>query len=156
MQAIRPVAADKYGIEVKFVGIKKLGLPESVTEKVFARMQSERDREVQRIKAEGEAAAMKIRSNAYRERDKILAEASSQAIEIRGKADAEAAEWFKVFEQNAELAMFLLNVETLESTLKDKTTLILDERTPPYDLLTRIQGASSGASSVPTLRPRNP
>ena len=156
MQAIRPVAADKYGIEVKFVGIKKLGLPESVTEKVLARMQSERDREVQRIKAEGEAAAMKIRSNADRERDKILAEASSQAIEIRGKADAEAAEWFKVFEQNAELAMFLLNVETLESTLKDKTTLILDERTPPYDLLTRIPGASSGASSVPTLRPRNP
>lgn len=151
--AIRPTAEQKYGIDVKFVGIKKLGLPESVTEKVFARMQAERDREVQRIKAEGEAEAMKIRSNADRERDKILAEATSKAIEIRGNADAEAAKWFKVFEQNAELAMFLLNVKTLEETLKNKSTLILDERTPPYNLLTRSPKSSTEPSSITTLRP---
>lgn len=156
MTAIRPVAASKYGIEVRFVGIKKLGLPESVTEKVFARMQAERDREVQRIKAEGEAVAMQIRSNADRERDKILAKATSKAIEIRGEADAQAAEWFKVFEQNAELAMFLLNVRTLEETLKEKSTLIFDERTSPFDLLIRTPNSTSKPSSVPTLRPANP
>lgn len=155
INAIKPIAAEKYGIEVKFVGIKKLGLPESVTEKVFARMQAERDREVQRIKAEGEAAAMKIRSDADRERDKILAEATGRAIEIRGEADAEAAKWFKVFEQNAELAMFLLNVKTLEETLKTKSTLILDERTPPYDLLTRSPESSTEPSSIATLRPNS-
>ncbi|MDA1275036.1 MAG: protease modulator HflC [Verrucomicrobia bacterium] len=156
MNAIRPVAASKYGIDVKFVGIKKLGLPQDVTEKVFARMQAERDREVQRIRGEGEAVAMRIRSNADRERDKILAEATSKAIQIRGEADAQSAESFKVFEQNADLAMFLLNVKTLEETLKEKSTLILDERTPPYDLLIGTPKPASKSSSVPTLRPANP
>jgi membrane protease subunit HflC len=55
LKAIQPAALSKYGIAIKFVGIKKLGLPESVTEKVFNRMQAERQREVDKIKADGDA-----------------------------------------------------------------------------------------------------
>ena len=128
-------ALSKYGINVEFLGLKKLGLPESVTQKVFDRMTAERQREVERLKALGEAEAIRIKSAADRDRDKILTEADRKATEIRGEGDAEAAKSFAVFEGNPELATFLLKLNALEATLKERSTLILDERTPPFDLL---------------------
>ena len=88
---VKREAAQKFGIGVEFLGIKKLGLPESVTQKVFDRMTAERQRQVESLKAQGEAEAMRIRSAADRDRDKILAEAEAKATAIRGQADAEAA-----------------------------------------------------------------
>src|SRR5207248_9177752 len=55
------VAANNYGLEIKFLGIKKLGLPESVTQNVFDRMQSERQVLVSKIQFEGEEQAIKIK-----------------------------------------------------------------------------------------------
>jgi membrane protease subunit HflC len=151
LQAIQPLARDKYGIEIKFVGIKKLGLPESVTEKVFARMQAERDSQVTRLKAEGEAAAINVRSTADRDRDKILAEADAKAKSIRGDADAESAKWLAVFEQDPKLANFIFDLKALEQVLKDKTTLILDERTSPLNLLVRPPSVPSKPQPGPSL-----
>lgn len=148
LESVRPTAANKYGIDVKFVGIKKLGLPESVTEKVFNRMQAERDREVQRLKAEGLADAMSIQSAADRDRDKILATASAKATGIRSEADAESAKWFDAFKEDPDLAIFFLSLKALEETLKEKTTLILDERTAPFNLL---KGLPTPASKQPAL-----
>jgi modulator of FtsH protease HflC len=137
LEAIRPIAESKYGITVRFVGIKRLGLPESVTEKVFVRMQTERDREVTKLKAEGERAATTIRSNAERDRDRILAEAAAQATGIRGAAEKEASKSLAVFEKNPELALLLMNLRTLEESMRQKTTLVFDDRISPYDLLTK-------------------
>ncbi len=133
----QPVSAQRYGIDINFIGIKKLGLPESVTEKVFARMQAERDREVQRLKGEGEADAMNIRSAADRDRDIVLAAANAKATGIRSEADAESAKWFDTFKEDSDLAIFFLSLRALEESLKEKTTLILDERTVPFNLLTK-------------------
>lgn len=129
------VNANKYGVEVKFLGIKKLGLPESVTQTVFDRMRSERQVQVSRIENQGKEEAEKIRSHAERESAKIIAEAEAQATRIRGEGEAEAAKSFAVFQQNPELASLILKLNALEQTLKDKTTLILDQNTPPLDLL---------------------
>lgn len=150
LDAIRPAAESKYGVDIRFVGIKKLGLPESVTEKVFARMQAERDRVVQLLKAEGEARATQIKSQADHERDKLIAAATAKAKQIRGEADAEAAKSLAVFEQNEELAIFLLKLKALEDSLKLKTTLVLDDRTPPYDLLTK---PPTPGETTPTTAP---
>lgn len=137
LESIRGVASSKYGIDIQFVGIKKLGLPESVTEKVFSRMQAEREREAQSLKAKGEADAMNIRSAADRDRDKILAEAAAEATRIRGQAESEAANALGVFAQNPELAGLLMKLRTLEESMKAKTTIIFDDRVSPFDLLTR-------------------
>jgi modulator of FtsH protease HflC len=145
LTAIKDDAAKKYGIGIDFLGIKKLGLPESVTQKVFDRMTAERQREVERLKAEGESAASKIRSAADRDRDKILAEAGAKATEIRGQADRKAAESFAVFRGNEDLAVFLLKLNALEQSLKTRSTLIFDEGTPPFDLL-RKQPVSNGTA----------
>jgi len=128
------VAANNYGIEIEFLGLKKLGLPESVTTAVFDRMKSERERIASKSQYEGEAEAQKIRSDAEREAAKLLANAEAQATEIKGKGEAEAAKSLAVFQQNPELANFLFRLKALESSLKDRSTLIFDQQTPPFDL----------------------
>ncbi len=128
-------AQSQYGISINFLGIKKLGLPEAITQKVFDRMKEERGRVVAGIKAQGEAEAQKIISAADTERAKILSEATAAAGAIRSQAEAEAAKSYEIFEKNPELAILLLKADALKELLRDRTTLILDQRTPPLDLL---------------------
>jgi len=128
-------SASGYGMQIKFLGIKRLGFPESVTETVFKRMQSERELQEKAINAEAENAASVIRSGANLQSAKILTDADAQATRIRGMGETEAAKSFEVFQKNPELAKFLLDLNGLEMFLKDRTTLILDEGTPPLNLL---------------------
>lgn len=122
------------GIEVVFLGLKKIELPESVTESVFARMISERNVLSSRWENEGVAEAEKIRSAANRQAAEMLADADAQATRIRGEGEAAAARILPTFQQNPELANFLLRIDALEQSLKERSTLIFDERTPPFDL----------------------
>ncbi|MBI3192520.1 MAG: protease modulator HflC [Pedosphaera parvula] len=135
LAAIKKQAEEDYGINVSLLGIKQIGLPESVTGKVFDRMKAERQRLATQFTAEGEAEAQKIRAEADRKRDEVLAQAEGKATEIRGQAEAEAAKSFAVFEQNPDLAIFILKLRTMEQSLKERTTLILDQQTPPFDML---------------------
>ena len=125
------------GIEIMMVGIKRLGIPESVTGAVFERMKAERQARIQEIEAEGERQAKTIKAEADLKANEILAEAEAQAIQIRGEAEAQAAKYFEVFKKNPELANFLFNQKALEGLLKDNATLILDPKTPPFNLLTQ-------------------
>ena len=124
-----------YGIEVELLGIKQLGLPESVTTSVFERMKAERQRLISRYQAEGEREAKIIRSRADGQANEILAEARGQAIRIAGEAELKAQESYSVFEKNPDLAVFLFQLRALEQSLKDRAHLILDQQTPPFNLL---------------------
>jgi len=128
------VRANNYGLEVVFLGIKKLGLPENVTASVFERMQSERKVLVEKSQTDGERDAQIIRSEADRNANELLAKADSEATQIRGKGEAEAAKSLKAFQENPELANFLFSLSALENSLKEKSTLIFDQHTPPFDL----------------------
>jgi membrane protease subunit HflC len=123
-----------YGLEVRFLGIKKLGLPEKVTTSVFERMQSERKVLADKSQYEGEAEAEKIRSEANRRSAELLASAEAQATEIRGKGEADAAQYLTVFQKNPELANFIFRLTALENALKERSTLVLDQNTQPFDL----------------------
>jgi membrane protease subunit HflC len=127
--------ANNYGIQVEFLGIKKLGLPESVTQAVFDQMTQERQRLVSKAQNEGEAEAQTIRSAADRKAAEMLAAAEGEATRIRGRGEEAALESLKTFERNPELANFLLGLTALEQSLKERSTLILDQRTPPFNLL---------------------
>jgi modulator of FtsH protease HflC len=128
------VNALDYGIEIRFLGIKKLGLPEKVTETVFDRMQKERKRLAEKSQSEGEAEAQTIRSGADRKAAEVLANAEGQALQIKGIGEAEAAKSLAVFQQNPDLARFIFRLNALENSLKDRSTLIFDQQTPPFDL----------------------
>lgn len=126
---------NNYGIDVKFLGIKKLGIPESVTEAVFERMRSERQVQVSKIQSDGERQASEIRSAADTESAKILADADAEARRIRASGELEAAKAYAEFKQEPELANFLMSLDALESFLKEKTVLLLDTQTSPLNLL---------------------
>lgn len=126
----------QFGIQVKYLGIKKLGLPESVTKLVFERMQSERQVLVSEIESEGKRQAEDIRSAANLESANLLADAQAEATQIEGQGAKQALKSFEVFEQNPSLATFLLKLKALESFLKENSTLIFDQNTSPFELLT--------------------
>jgi modulator of FtsH protease HflC len=122
---------NNYGIEVTFLGIKKLGLPESVTKEVFDRMGAERQVLVSKIESEGNARAAGIR-----------AEADRNAAILVSDAESKAAESLQTMNQEPELAKFLLRITGLEMFLRERTTLILDQNTSPLDLLNRPVSAT--------------
>jgi len=128
------------GLEIEFLGIKRLQLPESVTQSVFERMTSERKVLADRFQYEGEAEAQRIRSDAERKAAEVLADAEGQATEIKGKGEAQAAKSLVVFQQNPELASFIFRLTALEGSLKERSILIFDQHTPPFDL---FQGVST-------------
>src|SRR5207248_4181941 len=101
------VRANNYGLDIEFLGFKKLQLPESVTQTVFDRMTSERKVLADKSQYEGEAEAQKIRSEAERKAAEMLATAEGTATQIRGKGEGEAAKSLAVFQQEPELANFI-------------------------------------------------
>ncbi len=125
---------NNYGISIEYLGLERLGLPESVTTAVFARMTEERKLLADKIQFEGDAKAQEIRSSAARQAAEVNSRANAEAFRIRGEGEAVAAEVLPVFQQNPELATFLLKTEALESSLKERSILIFDQRTPPFDL----------------------
>lgn len=140
--------SNNYGMEVQFLGIKKLGLPESVTQQVFDRMTAERKKIASQTEEEGNEEASKIRSAANAKASEMLAAAEAQAKRIRSEGEAAAAEALPVFQKNPDLAIFLLGLEALEKSLKERSILILDQRTPPFDLLINGLPANQPAGST--------
>lgn len=135
MRNIKDSALAKYGVNVQFVGIKKLGIPENVTQKVFDRMTAERQRTIDQLRAQGERESISIRSAADRDRAQILAQAEKEAYAVKGAADAEATKHFSTFQQNQELAIFLAQMRALESALVKGATIIGDPTISPFNLL---------------------
>ncbi|MEJ0091002.1 MAG: SPFH domain-containing protein [Limisphaerales bacterium] len=134
------------GMELEFLGFKKIGLPESVTQAVFARMTSDRQILINKYTYEGEGEAQKIKSAADRQASEVVNNAVADATRIRGEGEAAAAKVLPVFQQNPELANFLLRIDALQQALNQRSTLILDERTPPFDLFTGIPTVDSSKS----------
>lgn len=134
---LRPSVREDYGVLVELLGIKQIQVPQSITETVFDRMRAERNRLVKKFQSEGEARAAEIRTEAELERQKILAEAEAESIVIQGEAEAQAAKAYSVFQKNPDLAVFLFTLRALDRSTKDRTTLILDQETIPFNMLRR-------------------
>jgi membrane protease subunit HflC len=114
-----------YGIRVESVGIHKIILPESTTQKVFETMIAARERLAENALQEGQAQASAIRSEATSARERILAFAERKAQAIRSQGDREAAVQYESFAQNEEFAIFLRKIEALRKMLDHNTTFVL-------------------------------
>ncbi|MBO7328046.1 MAG: protease modulator HflC [Lentisphaeria bacterium] len=125
----------EFGIEIIGVGINTLGVPKTVTEKVFERMIAERKQFADKNLAEGKREAKEIRVKADLERDNIIANAEAEAQKLRAEGDAAAAKFYKEFAKDPELAGFLRKVDALRLIMEKDTTLVIDTNVPPFDLL---------------------
>ncbi|MBN2375673.1 MAG: protease modulator HflC [Sedimentisphaerales bacterium] len=137
LKRVREFAAsgDGYGIAIVDLGVWRLGVPDDVTGKVFARMREDRNAEVRKYVSQGKTEASNIISTAISEATIIKAKAQAQAKDTMGQGDAKAAEYYSTYLKNPELANFLRRLETLRTTLNNRTTIILDKKSPPYELL---------------------
>ncbi len=129
---------DEYGIDIRTLGIKQLKVSEDVSEKVFERMRAARNLRTESIISEGEAQVIRIKSDANSKRTILLAAAEGRAKVIKGQGDAEAAEYYKMLEEEPELAIFLRNNEALRNILSDRTTIVIPADSEPFTLLKEI------------------
>lgn len=119
------VDAQGYGMKIEHVGIRKMVLPEKVTEKVFARMKKNREALAQQARSEGESRALGITSEAEAAKDRILGFAENRALAIRTEGDRAAAEYYGSFAKDQKLAIFLRQIEALRKMLPHNTTFVL-------------------------------
>jgi membrane protease subunit HflC len=129
------VADAKCGIEIKALGIKQLKVSEEVSKEVFARMMAERNRRTEAITSQGNAEAIKIRTDAKSKSDELITAAEARAFVTRGQGDAEAAKYYKMLEADPKLAMLLRNLEALQKILGDRTTFVTPTDIEPFTLL---------------------
>jgi len=127
-------AIDEYGIEVIDFGIKKLGLPQSVTTAVFDSMRSHEEAKAARYVAEGEARASDILANAKAAEERIMSEVRRKVAEIQTEADRVVSEYYREFQDHPELQIYLDSLRTDRQAMKSRATVILDSTQPPFDV----------------------
>ena len=116
----------EFGIELVDLRFKRINYVDSVQQKVFERMISERKRIAERSRSEGQGRAAEIRGQ--KERDMLSASSAGykSAQEIKGTADAQAATIYaRAYGRDADLYQFLKSMETLNTSLDANSTLIL-------------------------------
>ncbi|UTW11778.1 protease modulator HflC [Marinobacterium rhizophilum] len=91
IQQLSQVAQDELGINVLDVRVKRVELPAEVSESVYQRMRTEREREARELRSRGKELAEGIRADADRQVTIVKANAYREAEETRGEGDASAA-----------------------------------------------------------------
>ena len=93
---------------------------------VYERMQSERTKEADKIRAEGQEVAQKITTEADKKAREIIAEAQKQALILKGEGDRESMRIYtQAYKTGGEFFDFLQSLETYSSILGNKTTLVI-------------------------------
>ena len=120
------VTQKEFGIEVLDVRVKKIELPEKVSDSVYDRMSSEREIEARQHRASGGELAVGIRADADRKRVVIAAEAYRQAEQIRGDGDGKAAAIYAAaFSRDPEFYSFYRSLTAYKRTFSSKSDLLL-------------------------------
>lgn len=131
--AIMEEVTSKAGVKIKDLGItlvdvriKRVELPENVSNNVYRRMATERQTVAREFRSRGEEKAKQIRANADRQRTEILAEAYRKAEETRGEGDAIAAKTYAdSYNQDSEFYSFTRSLKAYEKSFGRGQDIIL-------------------------------
>jgi len=135
----------QYGIELVDVRIKRLDYVESVREKVYERMISERKRIAARFRSEGEGRSAEILGTMEKELRQIRSAAYRRAQEIRGKADAQATQVYgDAYKRDPEFYAFSRTLEAYKEEQNKNSVLILTTDSDYYRYLKDAAGRKPG------------
>jgi membrane protease subunit HflC len=120
--------AERFGVNVVDVRIKRIELPTEVSESVYRRMEAERARVAKELRAQGAEKAEGIKADAERQRTVILAEAYRDAQRLRGEGDAKASEVYaQAFGKNEEFYRLYRSLGAYQNVFGSKDdVLVLD------------------------------
>ena len=120
--------ARKIGVQIVDVRLKRVELPNEVSEAVYRRMEAERKRVANELRSEGAAEAEKIRADADRQREVIVANAYRDAQKIKGEGDAKGAGIYgRAFGENPEFYAFYRSLEAYRGSFKNKSDIMIME-----------------------------
>ena len=119
--------AEKFGIKIIDVRIKRADLPQANSDAIFARMQTERNREAKEFRAKGAEMAVTITSTADKEVTVILADAQKKSEIMKGEGDGQRNKIFaEAFGQDPEFFAFYRAMQAYEKALiGGETSLVL-------------------------------
>ncbi len=124
--------ASDLGVEILDVRIKRIDFPPEISNRVYERMRTERERVARELRAQGAEAAERIRADADRQKTEIVATAYREAEEIRGKGDAEAAGVYaKAFSRDSEFYSFWRSLKAYRKVFsRGSSMMVLDPDSP--------------------------
>ncbi len=117
-----------FGVELIDIIVRQIRYSDDLTESVYDRMVSERNREAQFFRSTGEGRKEEILGQLDQERRTILSGAYEEAERIRGAADAEAAAIYSAaYQSDPEFFQFWRSIESYRGTLPNlRKTLTTD------------------------------
>ena len=136
--------AKKIGVEIIDVRLKRVDLPQEVSESVYKRMDAERKSVANQLRSEGSSEAERIRAEADKEREVIIANAYKEAQRVKGEGDAKAAAAYaQAFGQNSEFYAFYRSLEAYRSSFKNRSDVLVLE--PNSDFFKYLKGPGKGS-----------
>jgi len=129
------------GVQLVDVRVKKIDLPEEVSESLFSRMRQDFDRQAKQLRAEGDENAEKLRAEADRQKTEIQARAYRESEMIRGEGDAGAAEIYaRAYSRNSEFYSFYRSLQAYDESLgTDNDVLVIGPDSEFFKYLKRAE-----------------
>jgi membrane protease subunit HflC len=120
-------AAEKFGVKLIDIRIKRIDLPSEVSSSVYQRMRAERERVAREFRSQGAESAELISAESEKQRQVLLAGAQRDSEIIRGHGDAESADIYaKTFSRNPEFYAFYRSLQAYQTAFeKTQDTLVL-------------------------------
>jgi len=135
--------ARKIGVQIMDVRIKRVDFPPEISESVYRRMDAERKRVANELRATGNAESEKIRADADRQREVILANAYREAQKIKGEGDAKASALYAAaYGRNAEFYAFYRSMEAYKQSFKNKSDVMVVD--PSSSFFKYLKSSSKG------------
>lgn len=133
------------GVEIVDVRVKRIDLPDEVSESVFNRMTAERQQEAQEHRAKGREQAEVIRADAERQKVVLEAEAYRESQQIRGEGDAQAASIYaSAFNKDPEFYTFVRSLTAYQEAFNKPGDILLVD--PKSDFFRYLNDPKGGAS----------
>jgi membrane protease subunit HflC len=144
--------AKSFGIELVDIRIKRVDFVADITDAVYRRMQSERQRVANELRAQGVAEGERIRADADKQREVILAEAYRDAQKIKGEGDAKASALYAdAFGRDPQFAQFYRSLEAYRASFRNRSdVMVLD---PTSEFFRAMRGGAL-ATPAPGAAPR--
>lgn len=120
------IAQRELGVEVVDLRVKKIDLPTEVSDSVYDRMRTERERLARELRAQGNEVAEKIRATADKDKTVILADAYREAEVLKGNGDAEAtATYAAAYTKDPEFYDFTRSLQAYQATFESKGDILI-------------------------------
>ena len=130
------------GVEIVDVRIKQIDFPPEISNRVYERMRTERERVARELRAQGAEAAERIRADADRQKTEIVAEAYRDSEQIRGEGDAQAAKTYAdAFNQDAEFYAFWRSLKAYREVFSDGSMMVLDPESDFFRYFSNQKGS---------------